>query len=211
MRKVSCGRQRLVGAAALFISVLLTGCGGGSSTPPPPPPTITSVSINTNSTLLGPGQQLQFTAVVRGTGNFSTALTWSVNGINGGDAVNGTISSSGAYTASAALPPINPATITATSVEDPTKSDSATLTIFTLTISPASATVIYTHTQQFTATVTGVTNPVLVWSADHGSVDANYGAKWPRLCWNSKLGSTRFRLRLFAAHIPAIGFNECLR
>jgi len=173
MRKVSCSRQRFVGAAALFISVLLTGCGGGSSTPPPPPPTITFVSINTNSTLLRAGQQLQFTAVVRGTGNFSTALTWSVNGINGGDAVNGTISSSGAYTAPAALPPINPAKITATSVEDPTKSDSATLTIFTLTISPASATVIYTHTQQFTATATGVTNPVLVWSADHGTVDAN--------------------------------------
>jgi hypothetical protein len=118
-------------------------------------------------------QQLQFTPVVHGTGNFSASLTWSVNGIDGGDAINGTVSSGGAYTAPAALPPINPVTIKATSVEDTTKSDSAMLTIFTLTISPTSATVFYTHTQQFTALVTGVANPVMVWSADHGAVDAN--------------------------------------
>jgi hypothetical protein len=180
LRKDSSGRLGIARlmvacAAVLFLSLSLTACGGGSSTPapPPPPPTIRSVSISANSTLLRAGQQLQFTPIVRGTGNFSTALTWSVNGINGGDAVNGTVSSSGAYTAPAALPPTNPVTITATSVEDPTKSGSATLTVFTLTISPTSVTVIYTHTQQFTATVTGITNPVLVWSADHGTVDAN--------------------------------------
>ncbi len=177
MRKVSCGRQRFVGAAALFISVLLTGCGGGSSPAPPPPPpppsTITSVSISADSTSLRVGQQFHFTVVVQGTGNFNASVTWSVNGIAGGDAINGTVSSSGTYSAPATLPPTNPVTVTATSVQDPTKSGSAPLNIFTLAINPASATVFYNHTQQFTATVTGITNAAFVWLADHGTVDAN--------------------------------------
>src|SRR6266478_1207701 len=145
MRKVSCGRQRFVGAAVLFISVLLTSCGGGgSSTPPPPPPppsTITSVSISADSTSLRVGQQFHFTVVVQGTGIFNASVTWSVNGIAGGDAINGTVSSSGTYTAPATLPPTNPVMVTATSVQDPTKSGSAPLNIFTLAISPTSATV----------------------------------------------------------------------
>src|SRR5258708_2145635 len=170
MRKFSIGQRRpLVGAAVVFISILLTGCGGGSSPAPPPPPpppsTITSVSISAASTSLRVGQQFHFTVVVQGTGNFNASVTWSVNGIAGGDAINGTVSSSGTYSAPATLPPTNPVTVTATSVQDPTKSGSASLYTFTLAINPASATVFYNHTRQFTATVTRISKPPLPWLA----------------------------------------------
>src|SRR5712692_1157446 len=138
MRRFSNRQQHFVGAAVLFIYVLLTGCGGGSSPAPPPPPpppsTITSVSISADSTSLRVGQQFHFNVVVQGTGSFNASVTWSVNGIGGGDAINGTVSSNGTYSAPATLPPTNPLTVTATSVQDPTKSGSAPLNIFTLAI-----------------------------------------------------------------------------
>lgn len=162
-------------AVVLGILELLASCGGGSSssTLPPPPSTITSVSVSTTANLLRGGLQTQFTPTVKGTGPFNDAVSWSVNGISGGDAVNGTVSSSGVYTAPSSVPPTNPVTVTATSVQDSTKSGSATLTVFTLTISPASVTVYYAQTQQFTATVGGTTNPTLAWQAQNGTVDDN--------------------------------------
>ena len=45
---------------------------------------------------------MQFTATVTGTTN--TAVTWSVNGVAGGNSTVGTISTSGAYTAPATAP-----------------------------------------------------------------------------------------------------------
>jgi len=47
------------------------------------------------------------------------------------------------------------------------------MAIFTIAISPTSATVFYNHTQQFTATVTGITNPSLLWGVEHGTIDSN--------------------------------------
>jgi hypothetical protein len=170
-------RDWRVAPLVLLLTVLLTSCGGSPSQkpspPPPPPPTITSVTISSDVSALRTGQQFRFPLLVEGTGNFNASVTWSVNGIPSGDAINGTISASGTYTAPAVPPPTNPVTITATSVEDPTKSGSANLSIFTIAISPASATVFYNHTQQFAATVTGIANPGLVWFATYGSVDAN--------------------------------------
>jgi hypothetical protein len=171
-------RQSITGAVALVLLLgLLTACSGSSSQvsqpPPPRPPTITSVTISSDVSALRVGQQFHFPLVVEGTGNFNASVAWSANGIPGGDASNGTISDSGTYTAPAVLPPTNPVTVTATSVDDPTKSGSANLSIFTIAISPTSATVFYNHTQQFTATATGIVNPALVWLATFGSVDAN--------------------------------------
>jgi len=160
----------------LLTLIPLTGCGGGSTSsappPPPPPPTITSVSLSTNYTLLQPAQRAFFNVTVQGTGYYNPSVAWSVNGIVGGDAVNGIVSS-GVYTAPATLPPTDPVTITATSVADATKSASSTLTIYTIAISPSSANVFYNHTQQFTATVTGISNPVVDWWTVYGKVDAS--------------------------------------
>ncbi len=134
----------------LLVALAAIGCGGGggSSSGPPPPPTV-SVSISPSTASLSFSGTQQFTATVTGTSN--TAVTWSVKG-------GGTISIAGLYTAPSAtlpsptgprnvsviagatnsgnniavsqLPTVtNPATITATSKADTSKSASASVTI----------------------------------------------------------------------------------
>jgi len=99
-------------------------------------------------------------------------VTWAVNGIVGGNAQNGTINN-GAYVAPVALPSTNPVTVTATSVEDPTKSGTVKATVFMIIIAPTNPTLYYGQTQQFTATVTGLAgNPVVQWSAAVGQISS---------------------------------------
>jgi hypothetical protein len=109
----------LCSLAPLFF---LVGCGGSNSsnlapqpvtnpapepvTNPTPQAVTVIVSSSSSSVLLGNTQQ--FTATVTGTSN--TAVSWSVNGISGGNSTVGTISSTGLYTAPQVLP--DPATVT---------------------------------------------------------------------------------------------------
>jgi parallel beta-helix repeat protein len=104
---------------------LLGGCAGGGGSSSPPQSVTVKVSSSGSSVLLGNTQQL--TATLTGTSN--TAATWSVNGISGGNATVGTISSAGLYTAPNDLP--NPASVTiqATSQADSSKSGSVALMI----------------------------------------------------------------------------------
>ena len=60
--------------------------------------------------------------------NLAAGVTWTVNGIPGGDATVGTITPEGLYVAPAAPPP-GPVTIRATSVADPAVYDDVTITI----------------------------------------------------------------------------------
>lgn len=109
----------------LSFLILLAGCGGSNSSTSPPQSVTVMVSSSSSSALLGNTQQL--TATVTGTSN--TAVTWSVNGVPGGNSTAGTISSAGLYTAPQDLP--NPATvkIQATSEANSSASDSVVLTI----------------------------------------------------------------------------------
>jgi uncharacterized protein (DUF1800 family) len=68
-----------------------------------------------------------FTVMV--TGALDSSVTWDVNGVAGGNSTTGTIAANGTYTAPQVLPTPNTVTVTATSVEDPTKSSSATITL----------------------------------------------------------------------------------
>lgn len=90
-----------------------------------------SVSISPTSVSVQTGQSIQFTASVMGTTN--TSVTWLVNGVSGGSAAVGTISSTGFYLAPASVPSADPVTVTAQSVFDPTKSANATVTIAAVT------------------------------------------------------------------------------
>jgi Bacterial Ig-like domain (group 2) len=150
------------------ISIAMTACGGGpsSNTPPLSQPVTVSVSPSSPSVLLGSTQQ--FTATVTGSSN--TGVTWSVNGVTGGNATIGTISASGLYTAPVMVPSPNPVTVTATSAADSTKSASATVAItappLSVTVSPTSATVQTGATQQFTVAVTGTSNTSVTWSVN---------------------------------------------
>ena len=88
-----------------------------------PPPNVT-VTVTPDEMALSPTQQQQFTATVTGTNN--TAVTWSVDGVNGGNSSTGTISTSGLYIAPHNL---SRHTVMATSVVDTSKSATAQVTV----------------------------------------------------------------------------------
>ena len=90
-------------------------------------PAITSVTVTPNPATATIGTQVQFTATVAGTGNFSTGVTWSLAGPSGSSLSPGTLSKTGLYT----TPYPAPATVTisATSTENVTKSGSVTVTL----------------------------------------------------------------------------------
>jgi len=124
-----------------------------------------SVTVSPATATVASGGTVQFTASVSGTTN--TAVTWSIDQGSSG----GSISSSGLYTAPTVASPTQ-FTIRATSQADPTKFGSATVTVnpvISVTVSPATATVLSGGTVQFTASVSGTTNTAVTWSIVQGS------------------------------------------
>ena len=122
--------RRLVVAllCSLGFLIILGGCGGNnSSTPPPPPPQSVTVTVSSSSSSVLLGNTQQFTATVMGISN--TEVTWSVNGVSGGNSTVGTISSAGFYTAPQDLPNPSSVTIRATSQANSSASGNAVLTI----------------------------------------------------------------------------------
>lgn len=105
----------LVVCAAVFTF----GCGGGSMRQ------VSSITVSPQSAFVGASLVAPFTATVTGG---SSGAVWSVNGMAGGNSTVGTIDSSGNYTAPA-VTANSTATVTATSMSDPTKSASASVTI----------------------------------------------------------------------------------
>jgi hypothetical protein len=85
-----------------------------------------SVTISPTSATVRVRKSVQFTATVQNAVN--TAVTWRVNDIPGGNSTVGTINSNGRYTAPSSVPS-GPVTVKAVSVEDSTKSASATVTV----------------------------------------------------------------------------------
>lgn len=85
------------------------------------------MSLSPAEATVAAGETQQFSASVSGSSN--TVVTWTVNGIPGGDETTGTISTTGLYRAPASLPNPNPVTLVATSNADPTKSASAIVTV----------------------------------------------------------------------------------
>ena len=90
----------------------IQGCGGGSSTPTGPTPVV--VRVSPLSVTLRGGDTQQFSGQAFNTPN--SAVTWSVNGIAGGNASLGTIDGTGLYTAPTPAPASNVVKVTATSV-----------------------------------------------------------------------------------------------
>ena len=112
------------------------------------PPASVAISTSPTSASVDACQTYAFRASVTGTSN--TAATWSVT-----ESTGGTVSSSGVYTA-----PANGGTyhVVATSQADPSKSQTATLTvterIVSVSVSPSTISVAPGGSAQFTATVT---------------------------------------------------------
>ncbi len=150
----------------------LIGCGGGASTgnnQPAPASTILSVAPACTPSSIAVSATSQCTAIVKGSGTYSSAVTWSAS--------NGTVNTSGVFTAPASAGNV---TVTATSTQDATKSGTATITVQapSSTITSVQAvcnpsTVNPGATSQCTATVqgTGTFSSAVTWSASAGTIN----------------------------------------
>ena len=147
---------------------------------------IVTVKVNPASASVPLGGNRAFVANVAG--NANTAVTWAVNGIDGGSTAVGLISPAGLYTAPTVLPASSTVTVKATSVASPASSGQAVVTLTVpppppviVSVYPASASVQVGKTQSFTATVQNSTNSAVIWSvngvnggsAANGTIDAS--------------------------------------
>ncbi len=172
--------KRVVLTLSVFVAfAVLIGCGTSSKAP------ASKLSISPTSASVKTGAVQQFAATM--TDNPYPGVNWTVESLTGGSLTVGTIDTSGRYIAPATVP--NPAkvTVTATLISDATQTASATVTItagdpVAITISPTTASVPATQTQQFTATISNTANLNVIWSVNdvvggdsaHGTIDA-YG------------------------------------
>lgn len=114
-----------------------------------------------------------FLVTVLATGAPSRSVRWSVNGIPGGNAIVGTVSSAGAnsatYTAPLSVPSPATVAVTATSVADAAKSGSASVMIVcasTNSIAPASVALATGQTQLFVASLCVPGGEAIVWDVN---------------------------------------------
>ncbi len=167
-------------AVALLSVALCAGCATGGGGHTGAQITVT-VSAPQGQNVVGVTLTLQFTAKVTGTDN--TAVTWSLDQSGVAcTAACGTLSSNGLYTAPSTPPVPAKVDITATSVANPTKSDTLEITVLpiTVTVTPGPASVGIGLKQQFSASVTPDAAPQTVtWTITDcpagpcGMVDAN--------------------------------------
>jgi len=152
---------------------------------------VSSVTIDPQSANVYAGSQQSFIANVFGTGNINPNVTWTVNGIPGGNSTVGTIGVGPGpfYTAPDVIPNPPTVTLTASSFQDPTKSGTASVTIvppplgiISVSVNPTYVNMPAGQTQTFIPTVIGVGNfnPAVTWSvgpagiilSDYGSISA---------------------------------------
>lgn len=86
-----------------------------------------TISISPTSATVRLDSNRQFSRTISGTTN--TNVTWSVNGVNGGNATVGTISTSGLYTPPVNMPNPTSVTVRVTSVANTTKFANATVSL----------------------------------------------------------------------------------
>jgi hypothetical protein len=135
---------------------------------PPTTPTVTLALSGVTTVTLGTSSQ--YAATVKGSTN--TSVTWSVDGVVGGDTSVGSISAKGLYTAPATAPQPSKVTIKATSVANSAVSQSLVVVLdapqppnVTLTLA-GSTTVTWGTSSQYVATVKGSTNTGVTWTVN---------------------------------------------
>jgi hypothetical protein len=168
--------RRILGFGMLASCLILADCGGGGgsgSQTTPPSAQVTSVNVSPTTATLPVGTTQPFTSTVQGTGAFNPAVTWSVDGIAGGNSTYGTITADGLYTAPSTVPNPSGVPITATSVEDPTKFGNSTTTILVPvvlnSITPSSASAGDVLTVNATFNINPIETPQMVFSGANGT------------------------------------------
>jgi hypothetical protein len=107
-----------IGSHTIAVSVTNTSATAAT------PVAVFVLSVSPTSATANPSATQQFSAAVQGLSN--AAVTWSVDGVAGGNSTVGTVSAAGLYTAPASL---GQHTIAASPVADPSASSTATLTV----------------------------------------------------------------------------------
>jgi hypothetical protein len=157
--------RTIVAAFVVLLTAMMVACGSSNPTIATTATSGVTVTISPTTASLQTGKTQQFTPTVTGTSNIS--VTWKVNDVVGGNSTIGTVNASGLYTAPSAAPSPNTVNVTATSAADTTKSATATVTVNApISVSPTSANVPATQTQQFTALVTFSTNTAVSWQVN---------------------------------------------
>ncbi len=130
-----------------------------------------SLALNLSSASVQVTGTQQFTATILGTTN--TDVTWTVNGVAGGNSTLGTISNTGLYTAPAYPPSPTTVTVTATSVAESSIAVSSMVTVaappISVSVNPTALDLQVGHTVQFSDVVaTSSTIPIstaVTWGA----------------------------------------------
>jgi hypothetical protein len=118
---------QLTTAGTFPVTVVTPSPGGGTSNAVDLP-VVVVVTVSPSTQTLNVTQTQPFTATVTGSTNHS--VTWSVNGVTGGNTTVGTINTSGLYTAPGVPPsPNNTVTVTASSVATPSGTSSASVAV----------------------------------------------------------------------------------
>jgi uncharacterized protein (DUF1800 family) len=138
------------------LALSIAGCTGGitgNPTKPDPQPQNGQLAVSPSSATLR-GTDTKMFAAIEGGGTTAPAVTWSVNGVAGGNATVGTISAQGLYSAPE-FPPTDAITVSAVETADSTKTASSAVTVDNpipqvTTVAPASMPV-----GAFTLTVSG--------------------------------------------------------
>jgi hypothetical protein len=127
--------------------------------------TITSVSVACTPATVNTNATSQCNATVKGSGNFSSAVTWSASA--------GTVNAAGLFTAPAAA---GAATITATSVQDASKSGTATVTVQSQTVQSKHIVLVLEENQSYSTVVRDSAWPNLNNLISNGALATNYYA-----------------------------------
>jgi len=156
-------RSLVICSFFLAVASILQGCSATTNSATDPPPGTLTVTVSPTSASVVTTKTQQFTASVANASN--PGVSWHVNGVSGGDAAHGTISSSGMYAAPATVP--NPATVTVTAVsqQDASKSATASLTVVSVSDSTAPS-----SPSNLTGTALSASQINLSWTASTDSV-----------------------------------------
>ncbi|HWF12656.1 MAG TPA: hypothetical protein VG272_02895 [Candidatus Acidoferrales bacterium] len=158
--------------ASLLLSLYFSSCGAVGSAPAP-----VTINVTPTSAQPFPGGNVQFQAAVENAA--SSAINWQVNLIPGGNAIVGTISSSGFYIAPATVPNPPAVTVTAALQSEPSLTASAIVTVQSLsavqgplTLSPKLFSITTSQSIQLNVLTAGVNNTDVNWAVD-GATNGN--------------------------------------
>ncbi len=151
-----------------------------------------SISISPTTASVNAGANAEFTATVANSSN--GAVTWTSTG--------GSVTGSGSSIVWNSPLDAGSYTVTATSVADPSKSASATVTVapIVVALTPTSATVPFGGSQQFSVAVTGAASNEVTWSTTGGTISGT-GAN---VTWNAPANAGSYEVRATSTLNPEV-------